>query len=158
MDNRTKLLIRLEVIWWLITGIILLGVLFPIYKTLGEIKYPFWVSNCVFIVIFITFSRYIFLTKHTILAYRQWWKVVVAIICIPLFIYLLDEFSYFRRIADEVGLEELFDHLSLKGQISMANYVKSEMLFFGAGSIICSVIMPIRMLISFWRTYNRGTV
>ena len=157
MDEQTKLQIRLELIWWVVTVLIVAGVLFPIYNTLEQRSYPFWISNSVFIVVFITFSRYIFLIKHTFLAHKQWLKVTLAILCIPLFIYLLDEFSFFRAIADEIGLEELFDHLSLKGQISMANYVKSEMLFFGAASIICSVFMPIRMLISFWRTHNRGT-
>ncbi len=157
MNERNKILqIRLELIWWVVTLLIVLGVLFPIYKT--QVEYPFWVSNTLFVVIFVTVSRFVFLLKYTFLAYRQWLKVLLAILCIPLFIYLLDEFSMFRAVVDEIGLEEIFAHLSLKGQTSMANYVKNEMLFFGAASIICSVLMPLRMLISFWRTHNRGTV
>ena len=156
MDKKTALRLRLELIWWVITLIILGGVLFPIYKS--EANYPFWLSNAIFIIASITIARYIFLLKHTFLANRQWVKVIVAVLSIPLFIYLLNDFSFFRAIADEIGLEEIFEHLSLNGQSRMANYVRSEMLFFGAASIICSVLLPIRMVISFWRTYNRGTV
>jgi hypothetical protein len=157
MDERNNLLlIRLELIWWIVTLLIVVGVLYPIYKTQAD--YPFWMINTIFIVVFVTVARLIFLLKYTFLAYRQWLKVVLAILCIPLFIYLLDEFSMVRAVADEIGFEEVFSHLSLEGQTSMASYVKNEMLFFGAASLICSILMPLRMLVSFWRTLNRGTV
>lgn len=156
MEKQKRLYIRLEVIWWIVTLLILIGILFPIYKT--QAKYPFWILNTVFVIVFITISRYIFLLKYTFLATRQWLKVAVAILSIPLFIYLLDEFNFFRVIADEIGVEEIFDHLSLEGQTNMSSYVKKEMLFFGSGSLICSILLPLRMLISFWRTHNRGTV
>ena len=152
MNKKTTLYLRLELIWWVITLIILAGVLFPIYKS--EANYPFWVSNSIFIIVAITIARYVFLLKYTFLANLQWLKVAVAVLSIPLFIYLLDDFSFFRAIADEIGLEEIFDHLSINGQTNMANYVKSEMLFFGAASIICSVLLPVRMVVSFWRTHN----
>ncbi|MEO1263622.1 MAG: hypothetical protein AAFZ15_32720 [Bacteroidota bacterium] len=152
MNKKTALSIRLELIWWVVTLLVLAGVLFPIYRS--EANYPFWLSNTIFVVVAITISRYVFLLKYTFLANQQWLKVAVAILSIPLFIYLLDDFSFFRAIADEIGLEEIFEHLSLNGQISMANYVKSEMLFFGAASLICSVLLPIRMVVSFWRTHN----
>ena len=156
MLEQNKLQLRLEAIWWIVTVIIVLGILYPIYKV--QPNYPFWFENTVFIVVFITFTRYIFLLKHTFLAYQQWLKVLVAVLCIPLFMYLMTEFNAFRVIAEEIGVEEMFNHLSLEGQTDKSSYVRTEMLFFGAASIICSVLMPFRMLISFWRTYNRGTV
>ncbi len=155
-DKHSKLYIRLELIWWLVTLLVILGVLLPIYRVLPE--YPFWIQNTVFISVFITITRYVFLLKHTLLAYRQWLKVVVSVLCIPLFFYLIKEVSLFSTIAEEIGIEEMFGQLSMKGQADMSNYVRSEMLFFGAASIISTVILPFRMLISFWRTHNRGTV
>jgi hypothetical protein len=32
------------------------------------------------------------------------------------------------------------------------------MIFFGAGSVICGPALALRLLISIWRTHNRGTV
>ena len=156
MEGKRNLQNKLELIWWVFTILFTLGVLYPIYTT--KVEYPFWIANTLFIVVFITISRYIFLLKHTFLAHRQWLKAIVAVLCIPLFLYLMKELNIFRSIANEIGLEEMFDHLSLKGQTDMSNYVRSEMLFFGAGSLIALALMPIRLLISFWRTHNRGTV
>lgn len=156
MDKHAGLLLRLELIWWLATLLVVIGVLFPIYNS--ETDYPFWFQNSLFIIVSITAARYIFLLRHTFLAYRQWLKVAITVICIPLFLYLMKEFRLFSTVASDLGLEEMFNHLSLKGQVNMSNYVRSEMLFFGSYSMISVTVMPIRMIISFWRTHNRGTV
>lgn len=155
-DKNTNLQIRLELIWWLITLVTIVAVLFPIYKVKAD--YPFYISNILFIIATITFSRYIFLLKHTFLAKRQWLKVLVAVACIPAFLYLMKELNFFQKIAGDIGLEEMFAHLSLEGQSTFSKYVRTEMLFFGTASVITAGLLPFRMIISFWRTYNRGTV
>jgi hypothetical protein len=156
MNKQTVLTLRLELLWWIVTGIILLGVLFPIYNSGAD--FPFWKINIIFIVVFITLTRYLFLLKHTFLGYIQWAKVVVLFLCIPLIIFLIGEMHTFQQYIDEIGLDDIFAHLSLKGQVGMVNYVRSEMLLFGVGAIIAAVLTPFRMLISFWRLHNRGTV
>ncbi len=156
MEKRNSLHLRLELLWWLVTALVVVGVLYPVCKVKAD--YPFWFINTIFIVSLITLGRYIFLLKHTFLAYRQWLKVAVAVLCIPLFLYLMKELNLFRALANEIGLEEMFNHLSLKGQTNMAKYVRREMLFFGTGSIIGAALMVVRMVVSFWRTHNRGTV
>ena len=156
MEQKKSLTIRLELIWWLVTVLVLAGILFPIYKSKAE--YPFWLSNAVFIVVFITLTRYLFLLKHTFLGYAQWMKVAVFFLCIPLLIYLVKAMYTFNDYVDREGLEGLFEHFSWEGQSAMVDYVRTEMILFGVGSIIVAAIMPFRMLISFWRTHNRGTV
>lgn len=154
-NNTTNLQIRLEIIWWLITIVAVVAVLFPIYNVKAD--YPFYFSNTLFVVAAITFARYIFLLKHTFLAKRQWLKVFIAVACIPIFLYLLKEFNFFQKIAGDIGLEEMFAHLSLEGQLTFAKYTRTEMLFFGTASVITAALMPLRMVVSFWRTHNRGT-
>ncbi|TAK44120.1 MAG: hypothetical protein EPO28_05260 [Saprospiraceae bacterium] len=156
MDKKLSLSIRLELVWWMATALLLAAVLFPIYKTRAD--YHFWTTNILFVLVFVTFTRYIFLLKHTFLARLQWAKVAVIIMCIPLFIYLIKVIHLFQLYLDQIGLQDIFAHLSYNGQIHMARYVQAEMLFFGAASIIVTIILPFRMLISFWRTLNRGTV
>lgn len=156
MEKRNSLHLRLELLWWLVTALVVVGVLYPIYKINAD--YPFLFINAIFIVSLITLGRYILLLRHTFLAYRQWLKVIVAVLCIPLFLFLMKELNIFRAVANELGLEEMFSHLSMAGQTNMSKYVRSEMLFFGTGSIIGAALMAVRMVISFWRTHNRGTV
>jgi hypothetical protein len=55
---------------------------------------------------------------------------------------------------DEQGLQSLFEKFSALENDNMTNYIKSETIFFGVGSIIVSAILPIRMVISIWRQYN----
>jgi len=156
MDKKKSLSIRLELVWWIATALLLVGVLFPIYKV--EADYPFWITNILFILVSVTFTRYIFLLKHTFLARHQWGKVAIIILCIPLFIYLIKVMHQFQLYLDGIGLQDIFGHLSYNGQERMTKYVQAEMLFFGAASIIVTVLLPFRMLISYWRTLNRGTV
>jgi hypothetical protein len=155
MTKDTSLIIKSELLWWAITAILVVVVLYPIYSSVGI--YPFWQPNIIYIVVFVTLARYIFLLKHTPLRFVQWVKVVALVLCIPLAFYLIKELHAFQLFTDEIGLQTLYSNLSDKSQSRLMEYTKTEMLFFGVGSVIVSVIFPFRMLISFWRTYNLGT-
>jgi hypothetical protein len=62
----SKLKGRLELIWWTFTILAVVAVLLPIrLQTQG---YPFYLANAIYVVIFITFSRYAFFLKHTFIA------------------------------------------------------------------------------------------
>ncbi len=155
MKKDTSLIFKSEFFWLLITLLIFSAVLWPIYSR--NPQFPFLYANAAFILVFITFTRYIFLLKQTPLRYAQWAKVVVFLVCIPLVFYLIQEMHAFQVFADETGVQSLFMNLTDKDQSKMIEYTKTEMTFFGVGSIIATVIMPFRMLISFWRTHNHGT-
>lgn len=156
MDTQKKLALRMELIWWVFTIIVLGGVLFPIVTKITH--YPFLWTNVIFVVLFITMARYIFLLKHTFLAKKQWVKFTLLFLCIPLIFWLINSLNYFQTFLDEEGVESFMPLLSLEEQSSLGRYVRSEMIFFGVGSLVSAVIFPVRMLISFWRTRNRGTV
>lgn len=156
MDKRVSLSLKLELTWWLVTAILVFGLLYPIYKLRPE--FPFWVPNFTYIVVFVTFARYIFLLRHTFLGYAQKAKVAVLFLCLPLAFYLITSLYHFQTYSNEFGLEDLFDDLSLEGQTAIVRYVRSEMLFFGVASILTTIAMPFRMLVSYWRMHNHGTV
>jgi hypothetical protein len=37
----------------------------------------------------------------------------------------------------------------------LLQYFKTEYLFFGVSSVISAILFPVRLLISFWRVYNK---
>jgi hypothetical protein len=84
-------------------------------------------------------------------------KVLLLILCIPLAIYLIRALHEFEIFADEIGVQALYPNLPEKSQAKWIEYTKTEMLFFGVGSVIVTIVFPFRMLISFWRTHNKGT-
>ncbi|MBK8563234.1 MAG: hypothetical protein IPN76_07780 [Saprospiraceae bacterium] len=155
MKKDTSLILKSELFWWITTLVVLVAVLWPIYSI--NVRFPFLIPNAVFILVFMTFTRYIFLLKQTPIRYAQWAKVVVFLACIPLVVYLVQEIHAFQVFADETGIQSLFQRLSDIEQSRMVEFTKTEMTFFGVGSIIATVLMPFRMLISFWRTHNHGT-
>ena len=46
--------------------------------------------------------------------------------------------------------------IAFESQQNLLNYMRREYVFFGVGSVIAAVVLPFRMLISFWRVYNKS--
>lgn len=156
MDNKAGLTIKLELIWWLFTGVLLIGVLYPIISRITN--YPFLWINCIYIIVFITLTRYIFLLKHTFLGNRQILKAIIIILSIPLTFYLISELNYFQTYLDEKGIDSFLQEVSYENRPKIGSFIRNEMILFGVGSIIVAVLFPMRMILSLWRWKNRGTV
>ena len=156
MNKQQSLTIQMELLWWVITAVILFAVLFPIVNKIDD--YPFLIPNILFIIIFITFTRYIFLLKHTFLAQRQTLKIVIFFLCLPLTWYIILNLQSIQGFIDNHGIDSLVNNLPYKEHWSYTNYIKTEMYFFGAGSLVVAILLPLRLLLSIWRNKNRGTV
>lgn len=154
--NSGGLKLSLELIMWLFTIILVVLVLLPIY--LNVQAYPFYFSNALFIVVFFTLARYIFLLRHTVVARSLAFKLLMMLLSIPMIMYLLGSVSTFQGFADDIGLQTLVTDLSIPKQESMMKYMKAEMIFFGVGAVIVAVLFPLRMLVSVWRGINKNTV
>lgn len=154
MSNQTNLSLKLELIWWFFTLIVIVAVLFPIYSSVTN--YPFWWTNILFIITFITLTRYVFLLRHTFLAKQQKLKVVLFFLSIPIVFFLISQVHFFQSFLDEQGVESFLGNMTLEKRNSMINFVRTEMMLFGIGSVIIAVIFPFRMLFSVWTFRNRG--
>lgn len=146
----------LELVWWLFTAVLVIFVMYPIYNEIPD--YPFWIENCVAIVLFITCARHIFFLKFSLFAYIQPLKVVLAIAMIPLIFVLVNQFNFFQTYLDENGILSFLGHLTPSRIDSMDRYIRNEMGFFSVGAIISSAILAFRLIISVWRVRNKGTV
>ena len=150
--NTSKLKLGFELLWWVLTLIILVVVLLPVY--FSTIGYPFWNTNIIFIISFITLTRYIFLLKHTFLARQQLIKVILFFLWFPFAFYLIQEINSFQTFLDEEGATAIVGNIP--NAANMMIYVRSELLLFGVGSIIASLIFPFRIILSVWRNRNTG--
>ena len=148
--------VSLEIVWWLLTLVLIVLVLLPIYSKIG-LLYPFYVSNIAFIIISTTFIRYIFLLKHHWVSSAKWIKVLFIFTPIPIFFYLTGAFYDFQSFSDEVGLTSLVQEIPYKDQMRITKYMRVEMVFFFAAAFISNLMMPLRMVISLWREINKGT-
>lgn len=144
--------VRLEFIWWIITAVVAAAILFPILNALPE--YPFLWTNVIFIVVFITITRHIFLLRFSLLADQKYLKVALIFLCIPGIFLLVQEINSFQTYLDEEGPDALVRSLSRSAQQPMMTYIRSEMLLFGVGSVIACVGLMGRMVVSLWRRLN----
>ena len=154
--NQTYLKVGLEAIWWVFTAVAVIAILAPVY--LWTHDYPFYISNALFIVITITFARYAFFLRHTFLARLFWPKFLIIALSAILVFVLITALGDFTNYLEERGLQTLVDHLHIERQYKTMSYIQGEVIFFGIASIISSALLALRMLISIWRMYNRGTV
>lgn len=156
MDEKLRLKLLLEVIWWAFTVFLIWIVLRPIQKNIHE--FPFYLWNIIFIVASVTLTRLAFLLPYTFLAKTLWLKVAIILITPLMSYYLWGGMSLVRNLIDEEGLQSIMRHLIDKDQDRLSRYIRNELLFFGVASVGASIAFAIRMLISIFRTKNRGTV
>ncbi len=156
MDKRQSLVLQLEIVWWVVTALTAWAILYPIRKAMHVWPFEWW--NVIFVVVLMTLARYIFLLKHTFLAKNQVLKVVLILLMFPLTFALINGLHGFMNFIEEKTWDPLTGHLPLADKRAIEHYIWTEMLFFGAGSIIAAPVFAVRLLMSVWRTHNRGTV
>lgn len=147
---------QMEILWWIITFLIVALVLLPIYFFVDG--YQYYGINIVFIVSFITLTRYLFLLPYTFLAHKEWMKIVLVFLCIPLAFYLVQGIHHFQTFLDEEGQGGLVGRMTTDRQLQWTTYIRSELLLFGVGGTVAAVLLPFRLFLSVWRGRNRGTV
>ena len=154
--NKNKLL--LELVWWTFTAVFAAMVLYPIWSKVTEYPERINFYNLLYIVTFITLTRYMFLMKYTVIANSKVTKALLIILCIPLIIFSIDGIFSFRQILDNDGYAAICKGVADENMNAIGMYYRNEYLFFGVSAIITAIIFPFRMVISIWRQINRGTV
>ncbi len=139
-------------LWWVITAIVLVLVLFPIVSLVDD--YPLLFTNVLFVVVFITFARLIFLTKHSFLDNYQALKLAVIFTALPVIFLLIEQLMKYHKYVDEIGLDTFMTALSADKQASLSSYIHMEMMLFGIGAIFAAVLFPFRMVRSIWLKRN----
>ncbi len=156
MDQSRNLWLKMELIWWLVTAILVAAILYPILKYTDE--YPFLSLNIIYIIVFVTFSRHIFLLKHTALANAHLVKVAIILLSVPIIAYLIGGINFFQTYIDENGMDSFLSSNSVLSEEQIGSFIRNELILFGVGSVIAAIVLPFRLVISLWRWKNRGTV
>ena len=148
--------LTVEILWWVFTMVFVCVIMWPIWRDVPG--FPFTFQNILLIVFFVTFTRYIFFLHLTLIARKKWIKVAIIAWAGLFFFITATAMIDFRNFMDEKGLQTLVSHLEVEDQTRRMKYIKQEMIFFGVGSIITGILLPIRMIRSLWRMKNTGRV
>ncbi|MFT6148533.1 MAG: hypothetical protein ACJAUH_001215 [Saprospiraceae bacterium] len=160
MEQQKKLSLTLELVFWVVTAIIALGVLRPISVNFTD--FPFLWHNILIIVVFITYTRYTFLWRHTLLAKSYAFRFLILLGTIPLVFFMIQNMNVFQSYLDDYGYDAFMDllksPLSNDRKEGLLQYIRSEFVFFSIGAISAAIVLPVRMIISIWRTNNNKGV
>lgn len=155
--------IIMEVVWWLVTAVAAFFVVQPLWVYFQ--RYDFIHELILYIIIFVTFARYLFFLKYTFLAYFQKMKFLLIFISLPLLFYLVQEFFEFQDFLERQnsGLEEaqiyFREGLGFQDRYEILAYLSKVYTFFAIAAIITVLMTPFRLLKSYWRVHNEtGTV
>jgi hypothetical protein len=154
MYSESNLKYLAELLFLLIASIIAMLFLLPIWNAAGS-NYPFYLNNFIYIFLFITLARYLFFLRWTPFSHSTAIKAAFMILCIPLFLFLIDSFYDFTNYIDEKGLESLLIGYTPEQIIQSVNYMKYQYIFFSTASIITTVLFFFRMIVSIYRVYNK---
>ncbi|MBK6372092.1 MAG: hypothetical protein IPF67_02255 [Saprospiraceae bacterium] len=144
MEITKSKVVGLEVLWILVAVIIAAIVITPIYFNAEH--FPFYWTNGIFVFAFITYTRLMFFINSSMLTLHVSVKLFFLATAVPFTFLLIDMFNDFQVYLDNNGQK----------QISMEIYLRNEILLFGVGAIITSIIFPVFIVISIWRFRNRG--
>lgn len=142
-----------EFMSWVFVLVFIILVLYPVYYSVDN-EYRFYITNIFSIILFLNYTRYIFLLGYTPFGRVNWIKLVFIFTAIPLFLYQIDNLYDFQRFLDEEGTVTLFENSFDMSNYNFGKYIKYQYLFFCIGALVTIVLMPLRMIISFWRTTN----
>jgi hypothetical protein len=142
----------LELVWWLLTAVIVVLVMYPIYHYFPS--FVFKNTNILLIVCAITFGRYIFFLNYTPIDNMKFVKVAFMLLTAPLVFFLIEKLNDFQTYMGEKDQATVLYDVAEKNQSWMLNYVMTEYRLFAVSAIVLAVVLMIRLLMSIWTKIN----
>lgn len=156
MENKSGLLLRIELFWWLIAAIFSAAIVIPILLKIPDFPY-LWI-NVLLAVCFVMFTRYVFFLRFTFVATKQILKIALFFVAIPVVFLLIQQVNFFQTYINEGVLINDLRSLPFAEQKGIEKYIRTELLLVGTAAVISGILFGIRMLISVFRYRNSGTV
>jgi hypothetical protein len=154
-EVKTKLL-AIEAISLLMTAIVVVAVMYPIWTQFPEFSFN-W-TNIVYILAFLTFTRYTFLLRYTFVATQQNIKIGFILLTLIIILGLMTQIQDFNVWIDAGDPDRLMPNVPQSKRDALLKYIKSEFMFFAVGAIVASVFLSGRLMMSVWRTRNKEGV
>lgn len=142
-----------EVLSWGFIAVFCILFMLPIYIKTHE-HFTFYLPNIVSIILFVGITRWLFLWKFVPYSRSKWVKFVFIFIPIPILMYLIGSMWDFQKFIDEEGTISFLKGSNDLNDYDFGRFIKYQFIFFCTGAIVTTVLLPVRMIISFWRIIN----
>lgn len=143
-----------EIVWLLITVLVIYIVLFPITS---KIDFIYWRINAFFIFTAFTYFRYAITFKSLPFLRPSWVRFLLFTVNLSLFIFIAQNEQKLISMADNFYIEDFgFPHVFINelAKRELFKYLYTEIVFFSTGSLITLSAFQIRLIISYWQYYK----
>ena len=144
-----------EILWLLITAMVIYAVLYPITSKLDY--YIYWKINATFIFLAITYFRYATTFKSLAFLKPSWVRFILFAVNLSLFIVLAQSEQKLISLADNFYVEEFGIPKVMMNAIMKRDFIKyvyTETVFFATASLVMLSAFQIRLIISYWQYYK----
>lgn len=141
-------------LWLILILILSIVILWPIYS--NNIEFKFYFDNVLFIILSLIYVRYIFLMRYTFIENTIIPKFIVLPMGIISAIYSYYAMNEFIGFYQDNGMYFSLEKFILSKQEFLGHYIFRQFIFFGVLTLITSIILPFRIVVSIWRVYNKG--
>lgn len=138
-----------EILWILIAAVLALAVLAPPILSVGEFLYQY--ENALIVFGFITVLRLLFFHRQAPWLGPKPAKGALCIAMIPVILFTILTINNVQTFVDANGFAALFGGIETDQITQWGRYLRNEVIFFGAGLLICAVILPVVLIIEVWR-------
>jgi hypothetical protein len=148
---------KLELFWLIFTLILILLVQVPFFGVFYHPKFTYF--NILFIVVAVFATRHIFLLKYSPLGLAPaGLKLAIMLLSLPAIFLLIESIQNFTEFLDNegmLGFQAYFKTRNPNHQSEIISYLRKEYVFTGVAAVISMAFLPIRLLMSIWRVYNK---
>ena len=141
-----------ELLWWGISVIIAVLVMYPLTSKLHY--KPLWINGA-FIVIALTYFRYAVLLKSTYILRSKWVRFLLIVVNINFFIFVLRKMQGFMYIYDSFSLDAMgtpIRPLAPEEVDPLFRYFFDEINLTCVACMALAVALSVRMVLSHWNT------
>lgn len=138
-----------EILWILVAAVISITVIIPPILSSGE--FPFQWENALIVFGFVTILRLLFFHKQSPWLQPKVMKGILCVLMVPVFLFTVLTINNVQTFVDAYGFAALFDVVENESAIQWGRYIRNEVIFFGAGLLICCILLPPVLIREVWR-------
>lgn len=142
----------LELILWVITALIVLMVLMPVWTM--HLKYPIIVENIFGIVLAFQVTRLLFLHPYVPYMKSVRSKVGVLLFGLLVLVFALRYFSGVVYFIKDVGFYPMFSGMEAEAVWALERYMKSQLILSYTAALLGLILLPIVLIRVIWKQYN----
>ena len=145
----TKL--RLAILWWIIGILFAFAIVSPFGLQL-EAKRLLWM-NIGFAFSFLVLARCLIQLKQTFIADKFYLRAVFFVLLFPFIFLGIEQINTFQYMVDYDELNTWLEASFSPGKLRwLRQYIQTEFIFVGVGSVITAVLLIIRIVLYTWKT------